>query len=135
MTFRKRSREMKWPSPSMICQSCAVSRVMPRMSFAATAAPNCRSARKTAVWMLEFCGGGAAARRTAATISMLMASLLQFSASRCFGAHEAQEHVLEIGIAGRDIDDAEAFRCQGCEHLARIHLVLAIGDLECPLVD
>ena len=48
---------------------------------------------------------------------------------------QAQEHVLEVGVAGRDVDDRKAFGGQRREHLAGVDLVLAEGDLERPLVD
>src|SRR5437879_5032528 len=51
---------------------------------------------------------------------------------RVGGAGEVQEDVLEVRLAGRDVDDAEAFALQRRQHLAGIHLVLAVGDGEDP---
>ena len=51
------------------------------------------------------------------------------------GRDEAQEHVLEVGVAGRDVDDREALGGERGQHLAGVDLVLAEGDLERALVD
>ena len=58
-------------------------------------------------------------------------------ASRGFlvGRNEAQEHILEVGVAGRYVDDREPVGSKGGEHLAGVDLVLAVGDLERALVD
>ena len=63
--------------------------------------------------------------RTSATLLM----------RRAASAGQAQEHILQIGIAGRDVDDAEPFGGERGEHFAGIDLVLAIGDLERARVD
>ena len=46
---------------------------------------------------------------------------------------QAQEDVLQVRVAGRHVDDPEPFLLQRVEHLAGVHLVLAVGDLERPL--
>src|SRR3546814_3050460 len=52
---------------------------------------------------------------------------------RVRGAREAQEHVLQIGFAGRHVHDAIAFRLHRGEHVAVIGLVLGVGDREHPI--
>src|SRR5690606_36282552 len=48
-------------------------------------------------------------------------------------AGEIEEHVLEIRLAGRDVDHAESLALDGGEHLAGVGAVLAIGDDEHPI--
>ena len=50
-------------------------------------------------------------------------------------ANQAQEHVLEVGVAGRHVDDREPVGSESAQHLAGVDLVLAVGDLERALVD
>ena len=54
---------------------------------------------------------------------------------RRVGRGQAQEHVLQIRVTGRHVDDRQAVGGQRGQHLAGVGLVLAIGDLERPLVD
>ena len=43
---------------------------------------------------------------------------------------QREEHVLQVGIAGRDVDDAEAGSAERGEHFAGVDAVLAVGDFE-----
>src|SRR5688572_20111733 len=52
------------------------------------------------------------------------------SAMLAAGAGKVEEHVLEVGFAGRNVDDPEALALERGEHFAGIHPVLAVGDGE-----
>ena len=69
-------------------------------------------------------------RRSRSTIDVDNALLSHPSPAR---AGEVEEDVLQIGLAGRDVDDAEPLALQRGEHLAGIDPVLAIGDRQRPL--
>src|ERR1044072_5314034 len=122
------------PAPAIIVSSTWASNVSPGSSTAAIppcahpVAPSPLASTAT----LNRCARFSAAVSPAAPEPITMTSCL-CSAIRSRRPGEVQEDVLEVGLAGRDVDDAEPFLLQRGEHFAGIDPVLAVGDRQRPL--
>src|SRR5258708_985402 len=119
------------PAPAIIVSSMWLSKVSPGSITAAI--PPCAQAvepddkpalaRTTTRWLSARLS---AAVSPAAPEPTTTTSKARSAIDRPAGQFE--EDILEIGLAGRDVDDAEASRLQRRQHLAGIHPVLAVGD-------
>jgi hypothetical protein len=123
------------PRPRSSCRSIWLSNVSPASSTAAM--PPCAQAVEPPVsaplamtsTRLMRSASVSAAVSPAAPEPMMMTSYL-FDRTIMPPRRQIQEHVLQIRLTRRDIDDAEARRLHRVQHLARIGAALSVADGE-----
>src|SRR5688500_18560946 len=120
------------PAPATIVSSIWLSNVSPASSTAAM--PPCAQAVEPALipplasTATPSSGASASAALSPAAPEPRITTSKSCSATRARRPRQVEEDVLEVGLAGRDVDDAEPLALQGGQDVAGIDPVLAVGD-------